>query len=113
MILKPHVLIFKKYTDQLINCLPMDDASFIAKLFSCELLLGSMNYELKRLPTRAEKAWYFLDHVIKPAFDIDDNSKFDNLLSVMECCGYAYVEKLSSEIKSEIDYTNNIEPGMS
>ena len=90
----------------------MDDPSFTAMLCSCDLLPGNMSYELKRLPTQTEKAWYFLDHVIKSALDIDDNSKFDNLLSVMEHCGYAYVEKLSSEIKSEIDNTNNIEPGM-
>ena len=50
--------------------------------------------------------------MIKPALDIDDTSSFDNLLSVMEHCGYAYVEKLACEIKSEIDEANEVEEGM-
>ena len=104
---------FEKYTEKLIEYLPMDDPTFTAKLSDHKLLLGAINSQLKALPTQADKAWYFLNHVIKPALDNDDNSSFDNLLSVMEHCDYTHVEKLSSEIKSEIDKASGTEPGMS
>ena len=106
---KPHVLTFEKYTERLIKCLPMDDTSFVAKLSDNELLLEDMNYQLKALPTQATKASYFLDHVIKPALDIDDTSVFEKLLSAMEHSGDAHVEWLSCEIKSEIERVDGIE----
>ena len=111
--LKPHALAFEKYSEKLIKCLPMDDTSFTSKLSAHRILPGATNSQLEALPTQATKALYFLDHVIKPVLDIDDTSSFNNLLSVMEHCGYAHVERLSCKIKSEIDKANDIEPGMS
>ena len=102
---------YEKCTEKLVKCLPMDDTLFIAKLSNCELLPGDTHDQLKALPTQPAKALYFLNHVIKPALDIDDASSFDDLLSVMDQCGYAHVKKLACKIKSEIIERNNSEPG--
>ena len=101
---------YGKYTEKLVKCLPMNDTHFIAKLSTYKLIPGDINDQLKALPTQAAKALYFLDYVIKPALDIDDASSFDNLLSAMECCGYAHVETLAYKIKSDIDKASDNEP---
>jgi len=106
---KPKLEVFKKYAEKLIRYLPMNDFHFIAMLFKHELLPEDTTSQLKVLPTPAEKASFFLSNVIIPALYIDDTSSFDNLLSVMEHCGYVHVEKLAHEIKSE---TINTGPGM-
>ena len=104
--------VFDEYTAKLINCLPMDDSLFISSLSTHHLLPGDTENKLKALPTQADKASYFLCHVIKPALDIDDTSNFDNLLSVMEKCGYAHVNKLTHDINSKIYVVHKAETGM-
>ena len=108
---KPPLRAYEKYTEKLVKCLPMDDTLFLTKLSAYKLIPGDTNSQLKSLPTQAAKASYFLDHVIKPALDIGDISSFDNLLSVMEQCGYVHVEKLAFEIKSEMSKANDTGPG--
>ena len=109
---KPPLRTYEEYIEKLVKCLPMDDTLFITKLFACKLLPGDTNSQLKALPTQVAKASYFLDHVIKPALEIDDTSSFDKLLSVMEHCGYAHVEKLACKIKSETSKGRYIGSGM-
>ena len=108
---EPPPTAYEKYVDKLVKCLPMDDAVFITELTKCKLLPGDTSSQLEALPTQAKKALYFLNHVIKPALDIEDISNFEHLLSVMEHCGYPHVEKLACEIKSEIDKGNETEIG--
>ena len=103
---------YEKYSEKMIKCLPMNDTLFIAKLSSCKLLPGNTKNKLGALSTQTEKAHYLLHHVIEPALDIDDTSNFDNLLSVMEHCGYDHVRKLACEIKSQIGKANDIKSGM-
>ena len=103
---------YEKYVDKLVKCLPMDDALFITELNKRKLLPGDTSSRLKALRTQADKAVYFLDHVIKPALDIDDISSFDDLLSVMEHCGYSHVERLACNIQSEINKGNKTGIGM-
>ena len=103
---KPPLTAYEEYVEKLVLCLPMDDTLFITKLTKRKLLPGDTSNQLKALSTQTTKASYFLDHVIKPALNIDETSSFDDLLSVMEHCGYAHVEKLASKIKSEIDKGN-------
>lgn len=81
----------------------MDDASFIMELSAKGLLPGDTRSKIKAESTQANKASYFLSHVIKPALDIDDSTGFDKLLSIMITCGYDYVCKLAATIKSEVD----------
>ena len=80
----------------------MDDSSFIAELYKHKLLPGETDDQLEALPLQPYKASHFVDHVIKPALVSGDTSSFDNLLSIMEDCGYDHVKKLGYEIKSEI-----------
>jgi len=103
-----HIKAYKKYYGKLILLLPMDDDHFIADLFRQDLLSLKTMSELKALP-QAEKASYFLDHVIESALDTNN---FDNLLSVMEHCEYGHVVKLACKIKSEIDETSDTKSGM-
>ena len=103
---------YEKYFEKMVNCFPMDDTLFITKLSACKLLPGDTNSQLKASPTQVAKASYFLDHVIKPALNINDTSTFDDLLSVMGHCGYAYVEKLADKIKSDMIKGNDNGPGI-
>ena len=110
---KPQIQeVYKKYSEKLGKCLPMDDCLFIIELFAHKLLPRDTENQLKALPTQAAKALHFLNYVIKPALDVDDTSSFDNLLSVMEHCSYVHVKNLACEIKSEINKASNIGPGM-
>ena len=109
---KPLLRAYKECIENLVKCLPMDDTLFITKLLACKLLPGDTNSKLEKLPTQVEKASYFLNHVIKPALEIDDTSSFDDLLSVMEHCGYAHVEKLACKIKLDMSKASDTVPGM-
>ena len=90
----------------------MDDILFIVSLSKHQLLPGNTRNKIETLPTQADKASYFLNHVIKPALDIEDTTSFGNLLSVMEQCGYDHVKKLACKIKSEIDKGSSIKTGV-
>ena len=77
----------------------MDDAVFIAKLFSNDLLPADLKNQLKLLHrTSADKAVLFLDSVIEPSVTSDGDSSFDKLLNVMEGSEYQHVKKLAKQI---------------
>ena len=109
---KPQIQAYKKYSEKLVKCLPMDDILFTVSLSKHQLLPGNISNKIEMLPTQADKASYFLNHVIKPALDVDDTSSFDDLISVMEHCDYTHVKKVACEIKSEIDKASHVGPGM-
>ena len=94
---------FRGHVRKLVKCLPMDDTHFITELSAEELLPGDTHSKIIAMDTQADKASYFLDHVIKPALDIDYTSDFDKLLSIMQTCGYNHVQELAIAIKSEMD----------
>ena len=90
-----------EYSPQLLTALPMDDATFIASLRAARLLPGNLKAVIKSLPTSADKADHFLDHVILPNISND----YDNLLallSVMENSDYPSLNKLAVAIKREL-----------
>ena len=95
---------YHSHLEKLVKCLPMEDTYFITKLSAQQLLPGDTESKIKAMSTQADKASYFLDHVIKPALEIDDISDFDKLLSIMQICGYSHVQRLSVTIKSEIKH---------
>ena len=98
-----HKAAYGNHVVKLVKCLPMDDTYFIAELSAEGLLPGNTGSRIEAESTQAEKASYFLSHVIKPALDIDDSTGFDKLLSIMKTCGYNHVRKLATTIKSEVD----------
>ena len=109
---KPQIQAYEKYFEKLVGCLPMDDACFIAELYLHKLLPVETDNQLKAIPLQADKALHFVDYVIKPALVSGDTSSFNNLLSIMENCGYDHVEKLGYEIKCEIGKGNNTDSGI-
>ena len=74
----------------------MKDPNFIAKLI--KLFSGNLKDEVQSKPTRAEAATCFLDKVVGPAVELDDDEPFSILLSVMETFGNLPLKKLSEEI---------------
>ena len=81
----------------------MDDAVFIAKLFSNDLLPGDLKNQLKLLHrTSADKATLFLDTVIEPSVTSDGGSSFDKLFNVMEDSEYKHVKKLANQIRTSL-----------
>ena len=90
----------------------MDDALFIAELFSNDLLPGDVKNQLKLLHrTSADKALLFLDSVIEPSVTSDDGSSFDKLLNVMESCNYPCVKELANQIRASIRKRSNSDNG--
>ena len=103
--------VFKEFYFKLVETLPMDDALFIAKLFSNDLP-GDVKNQLKLLHrTSADKALLFLDSVIEPSVTSDDGSSFDKLLNVMECCYYSCVKELTNQIRASIRKRSNSDNG--
>ena len=65
------------------SSLPMNDLSFITQLKYYDLLPEYTESSLYALPTNKEKASYFLNNVIKPQLNHNDNVCFDTLLEIM------------------------------
>ena len=107
-----HIRAYQNHLEKLVKCLPMDDTHFITKLSAQQLLPGDTESRIKALSTQADKASYFLTHVIQPALDIDETSDFDKLLSIMHNCGYNHVQKLAVTIKCDIDKSDEINTEM-
>ena len=94
--------VFRKFYSKLVKTLPMDDAVFIAELFSNDLLPVDLKNQLKLLHrTSADKAVLFLDSVIDPSVTSDDGSSFDKLLNVMEDSEYPHVKELAKQIRTK------------
>ena len=93
---------YQNHLEKLVRCLPMDDTHFITKLSAKQLLPGDTESKINALSTQADKASYFLRHVIKPALDIDHISGFDKLLTIMQSCDYIHVKNLAATIESEL-----------
>ena len=104
---------YHNHVEKLVKCLPMDDTHFITKLSGQQLLPGDTESKIKALPIQADKALYFLSHVIKPALDIDDTSDFEKLLSIMLSCGYNHVQNLAGTIKFGIYNSDETESPVS
>ena len=90
----------------------MDDAVFIAELFSNDLLPGDLKNQLKLVHrTSADKAVLFLDSVIEPSVTSDGGSSFDKLLYVMEDSEYQHVKELAEEIRTSLLESQNNDSG--
>jgi len=93
--------VFQDFSAKLVKTLPMDDDVFVAELFSAKLLPGDAKAQVKSKPTRANKAAYFLDHVIEPSLATTFSS-FNKLLKVMENNDYNGMKELAKLIKSSL-----------
>ena len=93
--------VFKQFFATLVNSLPMDDSTFVAELFSHNLLPGNRYAKMNSLATTAEKATHFLHNVIRPAI-ITNAGSFDELLNVMEDSEFCNVKELAQQIRCKL-----------
>ena len=104
--------VFQQFYSKLVETLPMDDAVFVAKLFSNDLLPGDLKNQLKLLHrTSADKAVLFLDSVIEPSVTSDGGSSFDKLLHIMEDSEYQHLKELVVQIRTSLLQSHNNDRG--
>ena len=104
--------VFQQFYSKLVETLPMDDAVFVAKLFSNDLLPGDLKNQLKLVHrTSADKAVLFLDSVIEPSVTSDGGSSFDKLLHVMEDSEYQHLKELVVQIRTSLLHSDNNDRG--
>jgi len=104
--------VFQDYYCKLVETLPMDDAKFIARLYSSRLLPGDLKNQLKLVHrTSADKATLFLDGVIEPSVTSGGGSSFDELLNVMEDSEYENVKELAKLIRTSLRKRSSNENG--
>ena len=88
--------------------LPVDDVTFLSKLFSCDLLPGDLMEQVMAKETRAEKAVCFLNGKIKSDIKIDDFRSFNKLLNVMEESGNDSLKHLAETMTALKEGTADI-----
>jgi len=94
--------VFQHFYAKLVKTLPMDDAVFIAELFSANLLPDDVKDQVKSMSTRADKATHLLDHVIQPSVMTGVGRSFDDLIKVMEDSEYDGVKELAKLIRCRL-----------
>jgi len=94
--------VFKHFYVKLVRMLPMNDAIFMAKLFSAKLLPGDVKYQVESMSTQADKATHFLDRVIQPSVTSGVGRHFYDLIKVMEDSEYNGVKELAKLIRNEL-----------
>ena len=93
--------VFQKFYVQLVQTLPMNDAIFIAQLFSCNLFPGNLMEEIRAKPTAADKTTHFLDYGIKPGLRNGNRKLFEDLLLVMNESDNPVIIQLAKEINGK------------
>ena len=53
-----HRSVYNNHEEKLVNCLPMNDADFVAMLSAQQLLPGDTENKINRFSTQAKKASY-------------------------------------------------------
>ena len=95
--------VYFQHYEKLIKVLPMNDTTFIAKLYASGLLNrnGKEAIGPNTMPTQANKAEYFLDNYIETGFIQYDGSNqlFLQLLNVMENSDYEVLKEVTEEIR--------------
>ena len=97
-----YLKVYNDYFEVLVKILPMKDAYFIAALYSNNLLPDEVSEHIDSLPTKGEKAKYFLQNVIKPSLDANATENFDKFLLIMEKSEYNVLNKKAAEMKLKL-----------
>jgi len=103
--------IYRHFYGKLVQVLPVEDASFIAELYSQNLLPGDTKAKIHSLSTRSEKASFFLDHNIGPKVGIGSIDSLYKLLDVMENFEDDYMKELARDIQIKLSDRNPIRTG--
>ena len=59
VVVMAHIKAYSNHVGDLVKCLPMDDAHFISKLSSQQLLPGDTGQKIESKATQNDKALYF------------------------------------------------------
>ena len=94
--------VYELYIDKLLKVLPMNDVTFTTQLSKNKLLPDSVGAHIKSLPTSSDKADYFLKSVVKSSLSIDETEELNNLITVMDKCGYPHIERLADKMRSHL-----------
>ena len=94
--------VYEKNLGKLVKVLPMNDVEFTTQLKSNKILPDGVDAHIKSLPTESDKVDYYLKNVVKKSLDIGDTEELNNLIIVMEKCGYTHVERLAKAMKSDL-----------
>ena len=86
--------VFKKYGIKLCKALPMDDPIFLITLENHDILPGGSRDKLETQKTKAEKANYYIQHVIKTSADL----YLPKLLQAMEQYYKEYNDNVLQEL---------------
>ena len=105
--------VFKEFYCKLVETLPMNDVTFVAKLYSRGLLSREFKNQLNCLSdkTSAVKATMFLDSVIEPSVSTGVGSSLDQLLNVMEDSEHQGVKELAKLIRTSVRKRSNSDNG--
>ena len=96
--------VFKEFYSKLVETLPMNDVTFVATLYSHDLLSREFKNQLNcsSNKTSAVKATMFLDNVIEASVTTGVGSSFDQLLNVMEDSDHQGVKELAKLIRTSL-----------
>ncbi|XP_065906786.1 uncharacterized protein [Dysidea avara] len=94
--------VLQLFHPQLVEMLPMNDVTFLSKLFSVNLLPGNIKDQVKSMNTRADKAIHLLDHVILPSVATGVGRCFDDLIKAMKDSEYDGVKELAKLIRTRL-----------
>ena len=97
-----YIKVYNDYFKTLVKILPMKDTYFTATLYSNNLLPGETSEYIDSLPTKGERAKYFLQNVIKPSLDDNKTKDFDKFLSIMEKSEYEFLKDKAAEMKLKL-----------
>ena len=95
--------VYRKHYHKLVRALPMDDALFIAKLYSKKFLPGDALYCIEARRSRAGKAEFFLENYVAKGFDESgENKLFSELLDLLNDSDDSVLRMVAANISREL-----------
>ena len=91
--------VFKQFYVKLVKSLPMQNAVFLAELFSAHMLSIDLKRSIKAEKTPEDKAMCFLDDRIYLDISKGDFRSFDALLNIMKKRDFRTLNNLAEKIK--------------
>ena len=94
--------VFKQFYVKLVKSLPMQNAIFLAELFSAHMLSLDLKRRIKAEKTPEDKAMCFLDDKIYHDISKGDFRSFDALLDIMKQKEFRVLNNLAEKIKTAL-----------
>ena len=91
--------VFRQFYAKLVKSLPMQNAIFVAELFSAHMLSLDLKKRIKAERTPEDKAMCFLDNKIYHDISKGDFRSFDALLNIMKKRDFRTLNNLAEKIK--------------